>query len=73
MKNRPYHSEDITFCISTCSHTSCYRHKTQMRDRGRNHSVADLKDTYLCQFPTYAMTETTRRGRKQNDKRRKHY
>lgn len=51
MKNRPYHSEDITFCISTCSRTSCYRHKTQMRDHGRNHSVAEYKNTCYCPFP----------------------
>ena len=62
-KNKPYHSEDITFCISACGRTSCYRHKSQMRDRGRNHSVADLKDTYLCPFPTDGKP-TTNNGRK---------
>ena len=49
-KNKPYHSEDITFCISPCTRTSCYRHKTQMRDHGRNHSVAEFKNTDLCPF-----------------------
>lgn len=67
MKNKPYHSEDITFCISRCGRTSCYRHKTQMRDRGRNHAVADLKDTYLCPFPTDPQTELTKRERKHKE------
>ena len=60
-KNKPYHSEDITFCISPCTRTSCYRHKSQMRDRGRNHSVAEFKNTDLCPFPTDGQSITKNR------------
>lgn len=66
MKNRPYHSEDITFCISECGRTSCYRHKSQMRDRGRNHSMTECKNTYLCPFSS----DQDQEGRKINNRRK---
>ena len=36
-----YHSEDITFCVSPCSRKSCYRHKSNIQDPCREHTVAD--------------------------------
>lgn len=46
-----YHSEDITFCTQKeCSKKSCFRHMANIRDHGRDHTVADLKGTEWCQL-----------------------
>ena len=45
-----YHSEDITFCISPCTRKSCYRHKDNIRDHGREPNMADLKGTVYCEL-----------------------
>ena len=50
MKKSEYHSEDITFCISRCNRKSCHRHKSNIRDFSRLHSVADLKGSVYCEL-----------------------
>lgn len=62
-----YHSEDITFCSSECNRTSCFRHPSNIRDKFREHSVADLKGTVHCQI----RPEPVRRSRKRRPGQRK--
>ena len=61
---RTYHSEDITFCISSCTRTSCFRHKNNIRDVNRDHSVADLKGTVYCELPQPPVPQRKKRGRR---------
>lgn len=45
-----YHSEDITFCSSVCDQISCFRHPSNIQDKTREHTVADMKGSVYCQM-----------------------
>lgn len=64
----PYHSEDITFCSSQCDQTSCFRHPSNIRDKERKHTVADMKGTVYCQM----RPEPVRRSRKRRANQKKY-
>ena len=40
--------DDITFCLSDCQRTDCYRHPSNIQDRTIPHSYADFKETETC-------------------------
>lgn len=40
--------DDITFCLSDCQRTDCYRHPSNIQDRTIPHSYADFKRTETC-------------------------
>jgi len=42
-------SNDITWCMSKCSNTECFRNPIHLKDKVGLHSYADLKDTIYCQ------------------------
>ena len=63
---QPYHSEDITFCSSTCDRTSCYRHPSNIREPERKHTFADMKGTVYCEI----RPEAVRRHRKRRPERK---
>lgn len=60
-----FHSEDITFCSSTCDRTSCYRHPSNIRDHDREHNFSDMKGTVYCSIrPEQIRRRGKRRSRK---------
>lgn len=40
--------DDITFCMSECKQTDCFRHPSNIQDRTIPHSYADFKGTETC-------------------------
>ena len=41
-------SQDITFCANTCSNEKCFRHPSNITEKGIPHSFAELKNTPYC-------------------------
>ena len=42
--------DDITFCLSECKQTDCFRHPSNIQDRTIPHSYAEFKGTETCPF-----------------------
>ena len=42
--------DDITFCLSDCQRTDCFRHPSNIQDRTIPHSYAEFKGTETCPF-----------------------
>lgn len=40
--------DDITWCISECDNTDCFRNRANMRIKVGLHSFADFKETDEC-------------------------
>lgn len=40
--------DDITFCLSECKQTDCFRHPSNIQDRTIPHSYADFTETETC-------------------------
>lgn len=40
--------DDITFCLSECKQTDCFRHPSNIQDRTIPHSYADFTGTETC-------------------------
>ena len=40
--------DDITFCLSDCQRTDCFRHPSNIQDRTIPHSYAEFKGTETC-------------------------
>lgn len=40
--------DDITFCLSECKQTDCFRHPSNIQDRTIPHSYADFRETETC-------------------------
>lgn len=40
--------DDMTFCLSDCQRTDCYRHPSNIQDRTIPHSYADFTETDTC-------------------------
>ena len=40
--------DDITWCISDCDNTECFRHQSNMKNKSGLHSYANFKDTNDC-------------------------
>lgn len=59
-----YHSEDITFCSSECTKKNCYRHRANIRDHDREHTMAELKGTVYCQLRPEPPKKPKRRKKK---------
>ena len=41
-------TDDITFCMSDCDCTICYRHRVNIQEPQYPHSYADFKGQGLC-------------------------
>ena len=48
--------DDITFCMSDCDNTKCFRHESNVRMPQYPHSVAYLFGTDLCERTNIAQT-----------------
>lgn len=41
-------SDDITWCVSECDKTECFRHLSNLKSKQYPYSCSDFKDTNIC-------------------------
>ena len=41
---------DITFCMSDCARSECFRHKSNIKEPQYPHSFSDFKGTTSCPY-----------------------